>query len=113
MQLTCLDFPLEKAIYLFTYAAEPGRGGDKQRFWREVMGFESPAAIRGAILAELTVDALSLQGQNEYGYRFQAVVSITGPSGLSWRVRTGWLVRHGETIARFITAIPERLGRQA
>jgi hypothetical protein len=32
-------FPLAKAEYLLNFQAEPGQGGDKRRFWREVMGF--------------------------------------------------------------------------
>jgi hypothetical protein len=107
-----LELPINKAVYLFSRETEPGQGGDKQKFWRQVLGFESPEAIREAILARVTTDMLEAQGQNEYGHRFQAVVLITGPSGVSWRVRTGWIVRFGENIARFVTAIPERSGRQ-
>ncbi|MFM7424394.1 MAG: DUF6883 domain-containing protein [Elainella sp.] len=106
-----LSFPIEKAVYLFTRETEPETGGDKQKFWREVMGFESPEAIRAAILAEVTVDLLQTRGQDDYGYRFQAVILITGRSGVPWQVRTGWIVRYGEDVARFVTAVPERLGR--
>jgi len=111
-QPICLAFPIEKAVYLFTRETEPKIGGDKQKFWREVMGFESPEAIREVILAEVTVDDLQIRGQDDHGYRFQAVVLITGRSGVSWQVRTGWIVRYGEDVARFVTAVPERLGRQ-
>jgi len=107
-----LNFPIEKAIYLFTRETEPKKGGDKQKFWREVMGFKSPDAIREAILAEVTVDLLEARNQDKHGHRFQAVVLITGRSGISWQVRTGWIVRCGEDVARFVTAVPERLGRQ-
>jgi hypothetical protein len=36
---------------LLDRATEPGKGGDKRKFWREVMGFEDPETIREAILA--------------------------------------------------------------
>ncbi|WP_219898725.1 hypothetical protein [Phormidesmis priestleyi] len=52
-QPVSLVFPIEKAIYLFTRETKPMEGGDKQKFWREVMGFESPEAIREAILAKV------------------------------------------------------------
>jgi hypothetical protein len=35
---------------------------------------------------------------------------IQGETGVIWWVRTGWIVRSGETVARFITAIPEKTG---
>jgi hypothetical protein len=35
-----LVIPLSKAEYLLNYSAAAGAGGDKRRFWREVMGFD-------------------------------------------------------------------------
>lgn len=111
-QPVSLVFPIEKATYLFTRETKPMEGGDKQKFWREVMGFESPEAIREAILAKVMIDLLEASGQDDHGYRFQAVFLITGLSGVSWQIRTGWIVRYGEDVARFVTAFPERSGRQ-
>ncbi|MFM9267839.1 hypothetical protein [Tychonema sp. BBK16] len=31
---------------------------------------------------------------------------------ISWQIRTGWIVLFGEDIARFVTAFPQRFGRQ-
>jgi hypothetical protein len=31
-----LEFPIRKTEYLLNYAAQPGEGRDKQKFWREV-----------------------------------------------------------------------------
>ena len=109
---TRFEFPIAKAQYLFSRATEPGVGGDKQKFWREVMGFESPEAIREAILTEISLDLLHSVGQNDYGERYQAIILITGLSGISWQIRTGWIVIFGENIARFVTAVPQRFGRQ-
>ncbi|MBW4583071.1 MAG: hypothetical protein KME42_26180 [Tildeniella nuda ZEHNDER 1965/U140] len=111
MTPTQLEFPLRKAEYLFSYATEAGTGGDKQKFWRAIMGFESPEQIRATILAAVSVDLLQLQGQNEYGDRYQMTVTITDSSGVLRRIRTGWIVLTGENVARFVTAVPERLGR--
>jgi hypothetical protein len=108
-QPTELVFPIEKAIYLFTRDTEPGQGGDKQKFWREVLGFESPEAIRSAILESVTVTDLAFRRQDQYGERYQAVTLIQGMADKSWWVKTGWIVRSGETAARFVTAVPERL----
>ena len=108
-----LEFPLAKARYLFNHATDRGVGGDKRKFWQQVMGFESAAAIRSAILAQLSPEQLQPAGQNEYGDRYQAIILIVGPSGISWRIRTGWIVLfEAQEVARFVTAVPERLGRQ-
>lgn len=76
------------------------------------MGFESPEAIRDAIIAQISLDLLHSVGQNDYGERYQAIILITGRSGVSWQIRTGWIVLFDEDIARFVTAVPQRFGRQ-
>jgi len=112
MSIERLEFSLAKAEYLFNHSTAPGAGGDKQKFWHKVLGFENPEAIREAILANVTVDLLELREPNDYGERYQATVLIEGASGVIWRVRTGWIVLNGEDAARFVTAVPERFGRQ-
>ena len=112
MSIDRLEFSLAKAEYLFNHSTAPGEGGDKQKFWREVLGFDNPEAIREAILANVTVDLLEPREANDYGKRYQVTVLIEGASGVTWRVRTGWIVLTGEDIARFVTAVPERFGRQ-
>jgi hypothetical protein len=112
MNIDRLEFSLAKAEYLFNHSTAPGEGGDKQKFWREVLGFEDPEAIREAILASVTVDLLEPRELNDYGARYQATMLIEGPSGVNWRIRTGWIVLTGEDVARFVTAVPERFGRQ-
>lgn len=109
---TRLEFPIAKAQYLFSRATEAGVGRDKQKFWREVMGFESPEAIRDAIIAQISLELLQPAGQNDYGERYQAIILVIGRSGVSWQIRTGWIVLFGEDIARFVTAFPQRFGRQ-
>ncbi|MGL5058825.1 MAG: DUF6883 domain-containing protein [Microcoleus sp.] len=109
---TRFEFPIAKAQYLFSSATEAGVGGDKQKFWQEVMGFESPEAIREAIIGQMSLELLQPVGQNDYGERYQAVILITGRSGISCQIRTGWIVLFGEDIARFVTAFPQRFRRQ-
>ncbi len=103
-----LLFSIEKAIYLFTRESQPGKGGDKQKFWREVLGFSSPEGIRDAILENTKVTDLTFEEVDKYGDRYQSVIEVCGPTGKSRLVRVGWIVRHNESIARFVTAIPER-----
>ena len=103
-----LEFPLAKAEYLLTYQTAPGVGGDKQNFWRYEMGFESAEAIRDAVLAEVSIDMLQPQGQNNFGNLYRAYIRVTGSTGLSRRIRTVWIVRFEEDIARFVTAVPDK-----
>jgi hypothetical protein len=113
IQPVSLEFSIRKAEYLLNYAALPGEGRDKQKFWREVMGFESATDIQEAVLAKVSVDLLQPQGQNDYGDRYQAVVLIEGPSGVSRLVKTVWIVLFDEDVARFVTATPQRSRRQS
>ena len=113
MAIDHLEFPLAKAEYLFNYAAASGKGGDKQKFWRKIMGFSSPKAVREAILAIITLDQLEPTLPNQYGDRYQAVILIRGPSGITWHIKTIWIVLKDKSVARFVTAIPERFGRQS
>ena len=104
------EFPIAKAQYLFNRPTESGQGGDKRKFWRDVMGFESPEAIREAILAEVSLNILQPQSQNEQGELYPAYIQVTGDSGISRRIRTVWIVLFDEDVARFVTAVPDRLG---
>lgn len=76
------------------------------------MRFESPEAIRDAIIAQISLELLQPVGQNDYGQRYEAIILVTGRSGVSWQIRTGWIVLFGEDMARFVTAFPQRFGRQ-
>lgn len=105
---TRFEFSLAKAEYLLTYKTESGIGGDKQNFWRNELRFESAEAIRESILAEVSLSMLQPERQNNFGNLYRAYIRITGPSGLSRRIRTVWIIRFNEDIARFVTAIPER-----
>jgi len=102
------EFPLKKAEYLLNYQVESGKGGDKQRFWREVMGFQSAEVLRNILLAEVSGDLLQSSGQNDYGKLYEAIMGITGPAEISFQVRTIWIVLFDQDIARFVTAYPER-----
>ena len=101
-----LLFPLAKAEYLLTRVAEPGKGGDKQNYWQNILGFQSAESIRQAILAEINIAELQPNGNHPYGDRLVATIQINTPKGKSRPIATIWLVRFNEDMARFITAIP-------
>jgi hypothetical protein len=103
-----LEFSIAKAEYLLNHTSEAGKGGDKRKFWHDIMGFRSAETIREAILREHSVELLQLKGQNPYGERYQATISITAPSGITRSIETCWIVLFDEDIARFVTAYPAR-----
>jgi hypothetical protein len=112
VMISKFEFSLAKAEYLLNFQAEPGKGGDKRRFWREVMGFQSADALRKALLAKVSRDLLKPSGQNAYGTLYEAIIWITGPSELSSQVRTIWIVLFDQDVARFVTAYPDRRKKQ-
>lgn len=105
---TQLFFPIEKAVYLLTRETEPGKGGDKKKFWREILGFDSPELVRESILDGLQVDDLAFNRPSRHGDRYQAVSSVRDITGSSHRVKTAWIVHPNETTARFVTAFPQK-----
>ena len=105
-----LDFPIAKAEYLLNYSDDRGEGGDKQKYWRQVLGFSSANELRQAVLAEISTDMLKPQGKHPYGARYIASIQVNSPKGRSQAILTVWLVRFGEDIARLITAYPDRKG---
>ncbi|MBE5230049.1 MAG: hypothetical protein IM550_00430 [Microcystis sp. M54BS1] len=107
---TQFEFPPAKANYLFNHTTEAGVGGDKRKFWRQVMGFDRPEAIREAILGAVSLEILQKQDRSEYGDRYRAYVKIRDASGELRQIRTVWIVLRGEDVARFVTAVPDSLG---
>lgn len=94
------------------YGTDSGTGGDKRKFWREVMGYQSAAMLREALLARVNADLLTPEGRNAYGECYRMIVTLTDVSGRPWQIRTCWIVLAGEDVARFVTAFPDRTGRQ-
>lgn len=103
-----LEISIAKAEYFLNNATAPGTGGDKRKFWREILGFQDPEAICEAILAQAAPDQLEALAPNAHGQRYQAIISIAGPSGKIRLTKTIWIVLFGETTARLVTAFPQR-----
>ena len=103
-----LYFPTEKAIYLLTRETVPGEGGDKKKFWREVLGFDLPELVQEAILSSLDVEDLKFKRSSQHGGRYEAVNRVQGRIESSRLVKTAWIVHPDETIARFVTAFPQK-----
>lgn len=59
-----IDFLIAKAEYLLNYSDDRVKGGDKQKYWRQVLGFNSADELRKAILAEISTDMLKPHGKH-------------------------------------------------
>lgn len=46
--------------------------------------------------------------QSMYGHKYEIRAPLIGPNGNKRWLRSVWMIRQGETIARFITLIPEK-----
>jgi hypothetical protein len=73
-------------------------------------------ARRSGIKPKSAVEAVSLeilqkQDTTDYGDHYRAYLKIRGRSGQLRRIRTVWIVLTGESIARFVTAVPDSLGK--
>ena len=108
MNVRRLEFSLAKAEYLLHYTTTVGEGGDKRKFWHDILGFRSVEALRTTLLAIVAVDKLEPDGQNAYGDLYRILITLTLPAGSLHRIRTVWIVRFGEDVANFVTAYPER-----
>jgi len=80
---TQFEFPLSKANYLLNHTTKAGVGGDKRKFWREVMGFDNPEAIREAILETVSLEILQKQDTTEYGDRYVVRFVTAVPSSFN------------------------------
>jgi hypothetical protein len=103
-----LELPLTKAEYLLHYATATGEAGDKRKFWYDILGFRSPETLRATLLKAVTIDKLEADVPNASGNLYRMVITLTTPAGSLRRIRTVWIVRFGEDVARFVTAYPEQ-----
>jgi len=105
-EIKTFTFSIEKAEYLLNFKSHPGKGGDKSKFWREIMGFQQPALLRKTILDKISAQLLQFQDDNGFGDVYRAIISLVDPAGRERLIRTVWIVLYNENVARFVTAYP-------
>ncbi len=52
------------------------------------------------------LDTLAEAEFGRYGNKYRIAANVVGPSGRSASIVTVWIVRHGESVPRFVTAFP-------
>ncbi len=81
-------------------------GGPKARFLMR-FGFtpQRPQVLIDALMAHgQTLEATPLPG-TATGVKYVLIGPLSSPDGRNPKVRTVWIVRHGETVPRFVTAV--------
>ncbi len=93
------------------YALNPANpdGEPKARFLAE-MGYEQQNWPR--LEVDLRTQHLAQEARpgkrSMYGEKYEIVAPLVGPNGNTRWLRSIWMLRNGESVARFITLIPEK-----
>jgi len=89
------------------YALNPDHpvGGNKAKVFESVLGYtqENAADLLAQVRANLPTSTASKGIEDQYGQRFTVDMQITGPSGRTAVVRTGWIYDSGSTRPRMTT----------
>lgn len=98
---------------LIDYALDPEslKGADKALVFRQHLGFTKETFQ--PLLAQIEAQALDAEAipgvEDQHGCRYQVDLSIIGlKPGQQETVRTGWIVKPGEDIARLVTLYVRR-----
>lgn len=80
-------------------------GAHKAALFRTLLGFKARDrdALARAILEGVRTAPATVGLTDRYGTRYVADMEIVGPVGTAI-VRTGWIIEHGQTEPRFVTA---------
>lgn len=95
---------------LYEYILNPFHpdGKSKAQFLQEI-GYDQ--AHWQLLEKDLREQHLSIEAdrgkESNYGQKYEIVAPLAGPNGKEHRIRSIWMIRHGENFARFITLIPE------
>ena len=89
---------------------EHSQGASKARFFRS-LGYSRLAWRRLESDLRIAHDSWRMRSESRsaFGDVYRLVSVITGPNGRSAVVVTVWIIREGESFARFVTAHPGKL----
>jgi hypothetical protein len=104
---TTIIAPEKLRDYVLNFA---NRDGESKARFLEEMGYSQE---HWQILeADLRTQHLSQEvkpgKQSRYGEKYEIVAPLIGPKGEKRWLRSIWMIRNGESSARFITLIPEK-----
>ena len=81
-------------------------GGDKAKVFKAALGFtrEDAGELKQQILSRLPYFPAKLGKKDEYGQRYTVDMPIIGKNGKIRTVRTGWIIKPGESSPSLTTA---------
>lgn len=90
------------------YSLDPSanRGRHKARVFKSVLGFDQSnwELLMESIKSELPYHEAVFKEEDEHGKRYTVILPLTGPSGATADVLTGWIVEPGSDHPRLTTA---------
>lgn len=85
-------------------------GESKARFLGEIGYDQTNWQILEKDLREQHLTIAATPGKKSiYGMKFEIVAPLVGPNGEKRWIRSIWMIRKGENVARFVTLIPEEI----
>ena len=104
---TTIIAPEKLYDYVLNFANRDGEA--KARFLAEI-GYNQKNWQ--TLEADLRAQHLSQEARpgkkSGYGEKYEIVAPLVGPNGQTRWLRSIWMIRNGESVARFITLIPEK-----
>lgn len=91
--------------YLLSSAHPIGRY--KSTFFRSLGYSQDQWRVLERDLRAILANEAELSGATEYGQKFTARGTLSGPNGRIAGIVTVWIILAGETAPRFVTAYPE------
>ena len=97
----------EAKVRTYLLSADHPTGRTKAAFFQG-LGFniEAPEELQAALLTVGLTGSVSAASETDYGWKYVVHGHITGPFGVSARVRTVWIVEAGSDRPRLVTAYP-------
>ena len=84
-------------------------GSSKALFLKEIGYDRSNWEILENDLREQHLTLEAIPGKSSpFGEKFEITAPIIGPNGEERMIKTIWMIKYNETVARFITLIPEK-----
>lgn len=82
------------------------RGKDKARVFKSVLGFDQSnwESLMESIKAELPYHEAVFKEEDEHGKRYAVILPVSGPTGVTADVLTGWIIEPGSDHPRLTTA---------
>jgi len=85
--------------------------GSKVGIFRGILGFMDGESARAALVSHAQTHEAFVMRQNEHGVIWNVIGPMSGPSGRTTIMRTGWIIHHGSRTPVNTTAFRERPGR--